>query len=126
VWGAGFSAAAQISRVSGRYGAAFSAVLWDKNIPRGKNASPTRLPLRLTAGGTSLSYRMFACCILQAASMTYTPHLSIWDMAVGPVPMFFLLFICQKIVQLVYYRSVVQTAQTILHELLLEEDSKSG
>ena len=47
-------------------------------------------------------------------------------MAVGPVPMFFLLFICQKIVQLVYYRSVVQTAQTILHELLLEEDSKSG
>jgi hypothetical protein len=57
-----------------------------------------------------------------AATMTFTPHLSIWDLAVGPVPMFFLLFICQKIVQLVYYRFVVQTAQAILHELLLEAE----
>jgi hypothetical protein len=63
---------------------------------------------------------------VQAATMSHTPHLAIWDLSLGPVPVFFPLFICQKIVQLVYYRFVVQTAQSILHDLLEEHDHRSA
>lgn len=60
------------------------------------------------------------------ATMSFTPHLAIWDLKLGPLPIFFILFISQKIVQLVFYRSVVQTAQAILRDLLDENTRRQA
>ena len=54
------------------------------------------------------------------AVLDYTPHVGIWHL-----PMFFVLFILQKIVQLVWYHFVIKTARSLLDGLLAESHHSS-
>eukprot|EP01043_Picozoa_sp_COSAG02_P033626 COSAG02_NODE_2304_length_9182_cov_12.195530_3_plen_57_part_00 len=55
------------------------------------------------------------------AVLDYTPHVGIWHM-----PMFFVLFIVQKIVQLVWYHHIIKTVRELLEDLLAETRRRSS
>lgn len=65
---------------------------------------------------------MRACVpVVQMAVLDYTPHVGIWHL-----PMFFVLFIAQKIVQLAWYHHVIKTARSLLEGLLAETRRRSS
>lgn len=59
--------------------------------------------------------------VVQMAVLDYTPHVGIWHL-----PMFFVLFILQKIVQLAWYHHVIKTARSLLEGLLAENRRRSS
>ena len=81
---------------------------------------PPRPAVRVLAGALTNRLRL-ACLCLQMAVLDYTPHVGIWHL-----PMFFVLFILQKIVQLVWYHHVIKTARSLLEELLAESRKHSS
>lgn len=59
--------------------------------------------------------------MVQMAVLDYTPHVGIWHL-----PMFFVLFILQKIVQLVWYHQIIKTARSLIEGLLAEARQRSS
>ncbi len=59
--------------------------------------------------------------VVQMAVLDYTPHVGIWHL-----PMFFVLFIVQKIVQLAWYHHIIKTARSLLEGLLEDARRRSS
>jgi hypothetical protein len=67
------------------------------------------------------SLTSWGACLVQMAVLDSTPHVGIWHM-----PMFFVLFIAQKIVQLAWYHHIIKTVRELLDGLLAETRRRSS
>ena len=83
-----------------------------------------RFPAEARAGfcSTDLAVDELGCVlVMQMAVLDYTPHVGIWHL-----PMFFVLFIVQKLVQLAWYHNIIKTARSLLEDLLEDTRRRSN